>query len=134
MAARLATALKNPARFGTPFPIPSISKDQPQYYARDMWRGPVWININWLIIRDLRRYGFIAEANELQRLICAELEKFYFKFGTFFEYYDDQGGDSPKLLRKAAIIREDTPLSQPLRDYGWTAALYIDMIFEGKNE
>ncbi len=133
MAAKLVAALKDPARFGTPFSVPSISKDQPQFYSKDMWRGPVWININYLIIRGLKRYGFIAEANDLQKRSCLELEKFYHKLGTFFEYYDDMGGDPDKLLRKAPVVlEEDSAFRSPLRDYGWTATLYIDMIFAGE--
>ena len=42
--------------------VPSISRSQPEFYSKDMWRGPVWININYLIARGLERYGFREEA------------------------------------------------------------------------
>ena len=61
----------------------------------------------------------------------AELEKFYFKYGTFFEFYDDRCEcDPPELLRKNACDADLSPYHQAFMDYGWSAALYIDMVYE----
>ena len=131
MAEKLVRNLKNPETFGTPFPVPSISFSQPEFYSKDMWRGPVWININYLIARGLERYGFREEAETLIGSTMAELEKFYFKYGTFFEFYDDRCEcDPPELLRKNACDADLSPYHQAFMDYGWSAALYIDMVFE----
>ena len=131
MAKRLVATLKDPERFATPFAVPSISRSQPEFYSKDMWRGPVWININYLIARGLERYGFREEAETLIGSTMAELEKFYFKYGTFFEFYDDRCGcDPPELLRKNACDADLSPYHQAFMDYGWSAALYIDMVFE----
>ena len=131
MAKRLVATLKDPERFATPFAVPSISRSQPEFYSKDMWRGPVWININYLIARGLERYGFREEAETLIGSTMAELEKFYFKYGTFFEFYDDRCEcDPPELLRKNACDADLSPYHQAFMDYGWSAALYIDMVFE----
>ncbi|HBT64051.1 MAG TPA: hypothetical protein DEB10_05250, partial [Ruminococcaceae bacterium] len=43
--------------FNTEFSIPSISIDDTTF-GTDMWRGPVWINYNYMIILGLRDYGY----------------------------------------------------------------------------
>jgi Mannosylglycerate hydrolase MGH1-like glycoside hydrolase domain len=128
-AAELAAHLNNPKTFKTPFPIPSVALCCEKYYSKDMWRGPVWININWLIAHGLQRYGFNAEANILIERTMNELEKMYLKYGVFFEFYDDRCEiDPPKLLRKGKNIPDSS--NQAFHDFGWTATLYIDFVFE----
>ena len=128
-AAELAAHLNNPQTFKTAFPIPSIAVCNEKYYSKDMWRGPVWININWLVARGLRRYGFNAEAEQLERRTMLELENMYLKYGVFFEFYDDRCEmDPPQLLRKGKNI-PDT-FYQAFHDFGWTATLYIDFVFK----
>ena len=130
-AAKLVAHLKNPETFGTALPIPTIAKCQSKYYSKDMWRGPVWININWLVARGLRRYGYEKEAAELIEKTLNEIEIMHSRYGTMFEFYDDRRQDDPpKLLRKG---KNDptSPYHQAFHDYGWTATLYIEMIYSG---
>ena len=130
MAEKLVRNLKNPATFGTPFPVPSISFSQPEFYSKDMWRGPVWININTLIARGLDRYGYRDEARQLRGRTMRELEKFYCRYGTFFEFYDDRNEcDPPELLRKFRCDPDRSVYHQAFMDYGWSATLYIDLAF-----
>ncbi len=131
MAKRLVETLHDPKRFSTPFAIPSISRHQPEFYRKDMWRGPVWVNINWLIARGLRDYGFNRDADHIITSTLEELEKFYYQYGTFFEFYDDRCECNPmSLLRKNACDPELSPYHQAFMDYGWSATLYIDLVFE----
>lgn len=130
MAEKLVRNLKNPETFGTPFPVPSISFSQPEFYSKDMWRGPVWININTLIARGLDRYGYRDEARQLRSRTMRELEKFYCRYGTFFEFYDDRNEcDPPELLRKFRCDPDRSVYHQAFMDYGWSATLYIDLAF-----
>jgi len=127
-AAKLLANLKNPARFRTPFRIPSISFDNPGSYSKDMWRGPVWVNINWLVALGLERCGYPEEARELFEDTVRMEEAMYGKYGTFFEFYDDRGEcDPPELLRKGRCAPEESPYHQAFFDYGWSATLFIDM-------
>jgi len=129
-ARRLAAHLKDPGMFGTPLPVPSIAAKDRDHYAKDMWRGPVWINLNWLIAHGFERYGMKDLAGELRTHSTSEIEKFYGKYGTLFEFYDDrQEIDPPRLLRKGMCAPEVSPYHQVFFDYGWTATLYVDMVF-----
>jgi len=129
-AERLVAHLNNSRTFGTPFRIPSIARCDEKYYSKDMWRGPVWISTNWLVILGLKRYGYLVEAERLAEETMVEVERNYFRYGTFFEFYDDRRETNPpNLLRKGQNSPETSPLHQVLFDYGWTATLYADMAF-----
>ncbi len=131
-ARKLVSHLDNPETFKTKFQVPSIAARCKEFYSKDMWRGPVWININWLIVHGLQRYGFNNEANRLISQTMAELERMYLKYGVFFEFYDDRGEvDPPKLLRKGKNIPDS--YHQAFHDFGWTATLYIDFAFSKYN-
>ena len=75
MARKLAATLNDPAHFGGDFPISSISRAAEKFYKKDMWRGPTWININYLVIDGLEKNGLSAEAEKLRSRTLAELEK-----------------------------------------------------------
>ena len=127
-AARLAECLVDPAMFGTAFPVPSIAAQDTQHYAKDCWRGPVWININWLIARGFDRYGWGDVAATLRSQTMRGIEESFDKYGVLFEFYDDRREvDPPKLLRKGRCAPEASPYHQVLHDYGWTASLYVDL-------
>jgi hypothetical protein len=128
-AEALVRALDDPERFGTPLPVPSIAASDRARYAKDMWRGPVWVNVNWLIAEGLDRYGFHGQAARLRRLTRLEIERHADTYGTLFEFFDDRREtDPPKLLRKGRLD-PTVPGHQVLFDYGWTATLYVDLAF-----
>ncbi len=37
------------ARFDTPYPVPSTAPSDPAFDPRRYWRGPTWLNIDWLL-------------------------------------------------------------------------------------
>lgn len=129
-AEKLARHIHDPQMFGTAFPVPSIAAKDREHYCEDMWRGPTWININWLIARGFDRYKMTDIAQEIREKSIKEIEKYWKKFSTFFEYYHDRGElDPPLLKRKGTCAPDEHPYHQVLHDYGWTATLYTDMIF-----
>lgn len=132
-AIRLAEHLHDPRMFGTAFPVPSIAASDTDHYAKDMWRGPVWININWLIARGFDRFGLADVAANLRGQTLREIEVFCEKYGVLFEFFDDRRKvDPPKLLRKGKCAPEESPYHQALHDYGWTASLYVDLVYSTK--
>ncbi len=74
-AAPLLNALADPAAFALPFPAPSVAAGEPAFVPGAqhwragplIWRGPTWINTNWLLIRALRRRGLHLQADSLAR-------------------------------------------------------------------
>ncbi len=128
-AEMLAAHLENKNTFNTPLTIASIALCNEQFYSKDMWRGPVWANINWLVAQGFRRYGLNDAAARILSSTTNEIEQMYLKYGTLFEFYDDRREtDPPELLRKAVNIPDS--FNQVFHDYGWTATLYIDMIMQ----
>ena len=129
-AAQLAAHLRDPDMFGTSFPVPCIAVRDVEHYAKDMWRGPTWINLNWLIAYGLDRYGMSDVAAELRQRTTNQIEKFCDQFGVAFEYYDDRDEvDPPALMRKGKCEPGVGSYHQVFHDYGWTATLYADMVY-----
>jgi putative isomerase len=132
-AEALMRHLRAPEMFGTAFPVPSIAACDTTHYAKDMWRGPSWVNVNWLIARGLERYAsqgehFVALAHALDAATMQQIERTCEAFGTFFEYFDDrQELDPPQLLRKGSCDPSN-PFRQVIHDYGWTTTLYVDLV------
>lgn len=102
----LVKLLENDKQFGTAYPIPSVPVGSPQFDARRYWQGPTWININWLIIDGLKRYGFDDHAAVLTESTLEMIDGH-----GIAEYYDPLNGD---------------PLGAD--NFSWTAALAIDLI------
>jgi putative isomerase len=129
----LAGHLRDPEMFGTAFPVPSIAARDRTHYAKDMWRGPTWVNVNWLVARGLERYSahgdhFVALARSIDNATTQEIERTCGSYGTFFEYFDDrQEVEPPQLLRKGSCDPRN-PFRQVIHDYGWTTTLYVDLV------
>ena len=93
---------------GNCFSIPNYDTQKPGFDRKNYWRGPVWININWMLREGLKRYGFTQKADSVGK----DILELPIRFG-FHEYYDSFDG----------------------RGYGssgfsWTAALFIDTAFD----
>ena len=129
-ASKMVEHLTNKSTFGTPLRVPSIAANNVQAYKKDMWRGPVWTNINYLIVLGLERYGYHSLAKSIVQDTLREQEKWYLECGTFFEFYDDRKEDSPRQLERKGKMPpgEFHPLMMPFHDYGWSGTLYLEMI------
>ncbi|MHB0998035.1 MAG: amylo-alpha-1,6-glucosidase [Armatimonadota bacterium] len=117
--------------FWRSFPVSSVSADE-ESFCDDMWRGPVWINYNYMIIEGLYRYGYDGLADNLKNITISEIAKWYKIDGIIYEYYDSEGYRSPSILHRKGHSPSDGdtwPLGRCVRDYHWTAALLIDLLF-----
>jgi glycogen debranching enzyme len=105
-----AESLWSRERYGpskhAPWALTTVAKSSPAYDPRCYWRGPVWINVNWFLIRGLERCGLSAEAEELRRLTLGLVE-----LSGFAEYYHPSTGK---------------PLGSG--DFSWSAALALDLL------
>ncbi|MFP4052783.1 MAG: amylo-alpha-1,6-glucosidase [Phycisphaerae bacterium] len=127
-AQRLAEHLQNPETFGTPVGVPSIAACDSEHYSKDMWRGPVWINLNWLIAMGFERSSLDDVAADLRRRTCREIERRYMECGSIFEFYDDRGQVPPPALPRKGTNDPTKAYNQVIFDYGWSCTLYLDMI------
>jgi putative isomerase len=113
IAKRLVEKLTDPTTFSSPFPVPTVALNDSHYQASQMWRGPTWINVNYLLIEGLQRSGFIKEAKDLRQrtldLVNHQVD--------IHEYYNSQTG-------------EPCPKAAPI--FGWSAALFIDLALQEK--
>jgi glycogen debranching enzyme len=65
--------LLNPEEFYLPYPIPSVAKNEvyfvggetPRYKIKLLWRGPTWINTNWMVLKGLQKHGYDDLAQEI---------------------------------------------------------------------
>ena len=69
--------LTNEDEFWTAYPVPSVAACEPMFDPEGesaIWRGPVCLNLNWLLSRGLRQHGFdyIAEVIEMRSLDMAK--------------------------------------------------------------
>lgn len=93
---------------GNCFTIPNYDTRKEGFDPANYWRGPVWININWMLAQGLRRYGYSLKADSLQK----DLLQLPIRFG-FYEYFDSFDGTG-----------------YGTKNFSWTAALFIDLVEE----
>ncbi|MCL0093381.1 hypothetical protein M1O53_00065 [Dehalococcoidia bacterium] len=96
-AEALIKHLGDEKEFWTPYPIPSVAINDPKFSLR-YWRGPVWINVNYVVYLGLRKYGYDELANELRDKTIRMVIDLYARRGHFFEFYSPHTGDIIDLL------------------------------------
>lgn len=91
--------LLNPAEMRSAYGFRSLARSDPAYNNQAIidpysnWRGPVWINANYLDWIALRRYGFRAEAKSLADTLAAMLRRDVARWGSMHEDYDAETGE-----------------------------------------
>ncbi|XP_004065937.1 mannosyl-oligosaccharide glucosidase [Oryzias latipes] len=99
--------MRDPGKLWTPYGLRSLSKADPLYMKRNTehdapyWRGPVWININYLAVRALHHYSNVegpyqekaaALYEELRTNIINNVFRQYAETGYIWEQYNDSTG------------------------------------------
>ena len=91
--------LLNPTQMRSEHGFRSLSRFDPAYNNEAIinpysnWRGPIWINANFLDWIALRRYGFNDEAHWLAVTLAADIHRDIAKWGSMHEDYDAETGD-----------------------------------------
>jgi Trehalase len=93
-------------------PVPSYDRYGFGFFPGRYWRGPVWVNINWFLMRGLERYGHDKEAARLRETIVGLCTN-----EGFYEYFDPLTG-----------------MGHGSDFFSWTAALLIEVLLEGEQE
>jgi alpha,alpha-trehalase len=91
--------LLNAVEMRSDYGFRSLSKSDPAYNNEAIidpysnWRGPIWINANYLDWIALRRYGFHEESHWLAVTLATMLRRDIAKWGSMHEDYDAETGD-----------------------------------------
>lgn len=98
------------ARFGLPsltgLPIPSYDRTAADFDHYRYWRGPVWININWLLRRGMLTHSYERQAEELRAAMLGLIHR-----SGHYEYFHPYTGEG---------------IGEPA--FSWTAALALDLL------
>ncbi len=87
-AARLVKALRDPAAFARPHPVPTVAADEPGYVAEGgYWRGGVWAPTDYMVVAGLERAGYPGLARQIAQQHTEWLAQVHQAEGTVFEYY-----------------------------------------------
>jgi hypothetical protein len=94
----LTNQLKDPKKYNSPFSVPTVSMDDPQFSASFgvdlMWRGPVWGFTNWFILEGLGLHGeFKVQATIVNKWVeLAKLSGIWEQYNPFTgEGYGPEG-------------------------------------------
>lgn len=105
---RLIQHLIDPTEFWTQYPIPSVAHNDPKHNPNQMWRGPTWVNINYLFIEGLARNGY----PDLARNLRDKTLELLMRHDDIHEYYNPETGNPPP---QAASV------------FGWSSAVFVDL-------
>ena len=87
-------------------PLPSYDRCAPDLEPERYWRGPVWVNMNWLLWRGLTQHGHPALAAALRRATVDLVRR-----SGCYEYFHPHTGQG---------------IGTP--EFSWTAALTLDLL------
>ncbi len=90
----------------------SFDPASPYFNSKKYWRGPIWINLNWIIYRGLQKYKLNEEAQRLKEDTLYLIEKY-----GFYEYFEP-----------SREINEALENGYGGNNFSWSAALTIDII------
>jgi len=100
--------LLNPDLLYTPYGLRSLAKTAPMYMKKNTehdapyWRGPIWININYLAVRALNNYAqregpYKTKAAQVYKVlregVVNNVMKEYYRTGYIWEQYNDRTGE-----------------------------------------
>jgi hypothetical protein len=121
-AERIRDLVMDTEAFNTEIPLPSVARNDP-VFAKDMWRGPVWINLAYAVIQGLQRYGFFDEAADLAYRLCDGVFRTFADCRRIYEFYDPDRPGIAELCRKRGNRWKHFTLgNKPVADFaGWSS-------------
>jgi neutral trehalase len=79
------------ARNGTCWPVPTLDRTNQNFSTHNYWRGPTWINIDWILLKGLENYRNVSSefreyATQLKNTILRLPQ-----IVGFYEYFNPLG-------------------------------------------
>jgi glycogen debranching enzyme len=112
---QLIQHLTDPGEFWGEYTLPSVALNDPHYDPGTMWRGPVWVNINYFFIEALHQVG----EHDLARNLTEKTLDLIMRHQGIYEYYDSGSGK---------------PAAKAAEAFGWTASVFIDLAISVSRE
>lgn len=103
-----ATMVEKLESYDEMYGVPSFDPLQPQYEPKKYWRGPIWINMNYMIWKGLRQYEFNDAADKLKHKTLQMVEKYGLR-----EYYP---------------VDVNEKEAYGATDFSWSASLVLDLL------
>lgn len=129
---QMVDALQDETRFHTAFPLPSVARSTPAF-STDMWRGAVWVNLNYLAAMGFAKQGRIDLAKSIRVKTIAMVRKYYEQTGVIYEFYDALDQRPPYACDRKGACQPEYDIRRKMdsiRDYHWSAALTFLMLLE----
>lgn len=109
VVAQLASPSFHPPDRSEHFLVPSFDLRSREFDPRRYWRGPVWLNTDWLLWRGLSQHGRAAPAGDIAASMVGLVRR-----SGYREYFNPFGGEGYGGA-----------------DFSWSAALLIDLLSHG---
>lgn len=90
----------------------SFDPTSERFNPKKYWRGPVWINLNWMLYYGLNDYGYTEIAQRVKEDTLELLKK-----AGFYEYFNP-----------IKSVYENEQGGYGGGNFSWSAALYLDLI------
>lgn len=91
--------------------VPSVDEESSIYNPDLYWRGPIWVNVNWLLWKGYLEHGLDLNFGSLRENIIKMVQK-----EGFYEYFSSE-----------------TLEGRGSDEFSWTAALLLDLIEHKKD-
>ncbi|GLH08096.1 Mannosyl-oligosaccharide glucosidase GCS1 [Gryllus bimaculatus] len=100
--------IRRPGLLWTEYGLRSLAKSSPLYmkwnteHDPPYWRAPIWINMNYLVVRALKHYSELEGPyqqkslmlyNDLRKNLVKNIMKEYYRTGYLWEQYNDKTGE-----------------------------------------
>lgn len=129
-AKKMVKLLTDKTELWTEVPLATISQKHPTF-STDMWRGGVWLNLNYFVIKGLKNYGYEELAEELKTKTLECVNKWYKKTGAIFEFYDPKNELVPYYCDRKLVARKVPDWRKQVHsiiDYNWSACFTLMFI------
>ncbi len=129
IASVLLDKLSSPAEFNTRVSIPTVTKRDIK--SQDMYRGPMWLEYNYLIARGLKEYGYNEKAEEIIKKSVLTVKNEFERHGVIYECYSTDASILTENMSRYGINSQFSgggAIGSPVRDYLPSAAICAEYI------